>query len=216
MVIVSRFYGSLLDGPGQCGPQGLAQHSPRGFTDGRQSTEGPILRMTLLQLAHEQAVRKHHQVHVPCLALAVAKLTVSHAKLLLAIPMVGLRACPAMPIDPQNPTYLPVYSIGYQNLTRRLVSSLIPNDHNSHLVIYLGNANRTGKVPLTLVSTTEFLAAFQRDRGGKLLRLQFFSLVPYLAIEFQIAHITTRSVELVLLRMDMVQNVCVGEVWLIA
>ncbi len=81
MVIASRFLGDLLDGPGQCGPEGLAEHCPTGFADGRQPTEGPILRMALLELAHEQAVRQHDQVHVPCLALAVAKLTVSHAKL---------------------------------------------------------------------------------------------------------------------------------------
>jgi hypothetical protein len=35
-------------------------------------------------LTHEQAVRRHDQVHVPRLALAVAKLTVSHSQLLLA------------------------------------------------------------------------------------------------------------------------------------
>lgn len=79
--------------------------------------------MALLELAREQAVRQHHPVHVPCLALAAAKLTVSHAKLLLAIPMIGLRACPAMSIDPQNPTHFPTHSICHQNLARFRIST---------------------------------------------------------------------------------------------
>ncbi len=57
MVIASRFLGNLLDGPGQCGPQGFVEHGPTGFADGRQPTESPILRMALLELAREQAVR---------------------------------------------------------------------------------------------------------------------------------------------------------------
>lgn len=62
MFIASRFIGDLLNGPGQCGPQGLSQHGSTGFADGRQPTERPILRMALLELAREQTVRQHHQV----------------------------------------------------------------------------------------------------------------------------------------------------------
>ena len=51
MVIASRFLGNLLDSPGQCSPQGLTEHGATGFADGRQPTEGPVLRMALLELA---------------------------------------------------------------------------------------------------------------------------------------------------------------------
>ncbi len=39
--------------------------------------ERPFLRTALLQLAHEQTVRQHDQVHVPGLALGITQLTIT-------------------------------------------------------------------------------------------------------------------------------------------
>ena len=94
----------------------LPEHRSTGFADGLQPTERPLTRTVLPQLAHEQTVRQHDQVHVPGLALAITQLTVSHAKLLLTVPMKGLRACPAMPVRPHDPTHFPGDPIGHQDL----------------------------------------------------------------------------------------------------
>ena len=61
----------------------------------------------LCELNHDQSVPQYDQkIHVPAVALAVARLTISHAKLLLPVPMKGLRACPAIALDLQNPNNL--------------------------------------------------------------------------------------------------------------
>src|SRR3972149_9447279 len=105
MVKVFLMFPDLLNDPGESGAERLGEHRSAGFADGFQTTEGPLVRTVLPQLTHEQAVRQHDQVHVPGLALAVAKLTISHAKLLLTVPMIGLRARPAISIRPHNATY---------------------------------------------------------------------------------------------------------------
>ena len=89
-------FGDLFDRPGERRPQGLFEHRPTGFADGHQPMERPFFRTALLQLAHEQTVRQHDQVHVPGLALDITQLTVAQSELLLAVPMKGLRPCPAM------------------------------------------------------------------------------------------------------------------------
>ena len=102
MFLVLRIFGDLIDGPRKGRAKSLVHHSAAGFADGRQSMERPIFRTAVAELAHQQTVRQHHQVHVPGLALAVAQLTVSHAQLLLAVPMKGLRACPTISIHIQH------------------------------------------------------------------------------------------------------------------
>src|SRR6476619_981774 len=97
----------LIDGPGECRPQGFLGHRSTGFADGHQPMERPLLRTALPQLAHEQTVRQHDQVDVPGLALEVTQLTVAQAHVLLAVPMEGLRPCPAMSVYPYDPTHLP-------------------------------------------------------------------------------------------------------------
>ncbi len=92
--MVSFVFPDLLNDPGEGGAERLIEHRSAGFADGLQTTEGPLVRTVLPQLTHEQTVRQHDQVHVSGLALAVAELTVSHAKLLLTVPMIGLRAVP--------------------------------------------------------------------------------------------------------------------------
>ena len=96
-----------LDGPRQRLAQRFPENRSTGFADGRQLLERPFIRMALPQRTHQEAVRQHDEVHVPGLALAVAQLTVPHAQLLLAIPMKGLRACPAVPVAAHDATGFP-------------------------------------------------------------------------------------------------------------
>ena len=117
----------LLNDPGKGGAERLVEHRSAGFADGLQTTEGPLVRTVLPQLAHEQAVRQHDQVHMPGLALAVAKLTISHAKLLLTVPMIGLRARPAISIGTHEATHFPRRSVADENLSRFGIAAMIPD-----------------------------------------------------------------------------------------
>src|SRR5438552_9085089 len=107
--------GAAFHGPGQRLAEGLSEDRSTGFADGRQLLERPLIRMALPQLSHQKAVRQHDEVHMPGLALAVAQLTVSHAQLLLAIPMKGLRAYPTMPVRPHDAAGLPAHPVGHQD-----------------------------------------------------------------------------------------------------
>ena len=62
----------------------------------------PLERTVVLQLAHQSGVRQHDEVHVPGLAHSVTQLTLTHAQVLLPVPVVGLRAGPASLIDLQD------------------------------------------------------------------------------------------------------------------
>ena len=153
MFIAARFFGDLLDGPSQGRSQGFSQHGSTGFADGRQLLERPILRTALPELPHQQTVRQHDQIHVPGLALAIAQLTVSHAQLLLAVPMKGLRACPTISIHVQHALRFPTHTVADQDLTRARVPSMVPEDQDAYFVIHFGNMDRAGEVPLSPVTT---------------------------------------------------------------
>ena len=73
---------------------------------------------------------------MPGLALAVAKLTVSHAKLLLTVPMIGLRTCPTMSIRAHHATHLPRRPIAHQYFAWFVVAAMAPDDHDSYLVVH--------------------------------------------------------------------------------
>src|SRR5258708_37558978 len=98
---------NLVDRPRDRRSQGLPRHRPTGFADGHQPMERPLTRTALLQLAHEQTVRQHDQVHMPGLALDITQLTITQPELLLAVPMKGLRTRPTIPVHPHDPTHLP-------------------------------------------------------------------------------------------------------------
>ena len=212
MFLVLRILGDLIDGPRKGRAKSLVHHSAAGFADGRQSMECPIFRTAVAELAHQQTVRQHHQVHVPGLALAVAQLTVSHAQLLLAVPMKGLRACPTISIHVQDALRFPTHTVGDQDLTRARVASMVPEDQDAYFVIHFGNVDRAGEVPLPLVATAKFFAIFWRDGGRQFFRFDFFPAIPDLAIHFQVAHITARLAETVTLGMHMVEVLHAGKI----
>src|SRR3989304_10632869 len=153
-----RIFDYFLDGPINRGSEGLTEHRATGFADGRQSPESPFLRTASLELAHEQTIREHDEIHVPGLAFAVTQLTVPHPQFLLAVPMKCLRACPPMSVHLQNAMNLPLDTIRSENLARLLVPTVIPQDQDPHLVVHTRNAHRTGEVPLPSVTTPDFLA----------------------------------------------------------
>src|SRR6059058_926652 len=124
----------LLDRPGQGRPQRFPDHCTAGLADGHQPMERPLPRTALSQLAHEQAVRRHDQVHVPGLALVVTQPTVTQPELLLAVPMERLRARPTLPVHPHDPTHLPGYPVGHQDLATLLILAVMPEHDDPHLV----------------------------------------------------------------------------------
>src|SRR3990167_576281 len=212
MVKVLFVFLDLLNDPGKGGAERLVQHRSAGFADGFQTTEGPFARTILPQLTHEQGVRQHDQVHVPGLAQAIAKLTVSHAKLLLTVPMIGLRARPAMSISPHNATYFPRRPVADQNLSRFGVVAVIPDDDDPHLVVYLGDMQRAGEAPLPLVAAAQFLAVFRWNRRRQFIHAPYFPLPLDLAIELEVAHVGPRLAVPARLRVDVIQIFGVGEV----
>src|SRR3954462_7709455 len=132
--------GDLFDRPGQGRPQGFLRHRPTGFADGHPPMERSLLRTALLQLAHERTVRQHDQVHVPGLAPEITQLTISQSELLLAVPMEGLRARPAMAVHPHDPAHLPGATIRHKDLATPLVITVMPEDDDPHLVLHVWEA----------------------------------------------------------------------------
>ena len=91
-------------------------NSATGLADGRQPFDRPFFRAVRCQLSHQQTVRQHHQVHVPRLALAAAKLTVSHAQLLFPVAVKGFRAGPTITIRLENAIDFPTSAVGDEHL----------------------------------------------------------------------------------------------------
>ena len=134
--------------PGDRFPQRVAQHGAAGFADGRQRFRSPCARTALAQLGHEQTMHQQHEVEMPRLALAAAQLTVAQAQMLLAVPMQGLRACPALPIATQHPGHVPVRLISDQNLHRLFAVPMLPENHDPHGMSVVGQPDLLGEVPL--------------------------------------------------------------------
>src|ERR1035438_7704498 len=202
----------LLNDLGKGGAERLIEHRSAGFADGLQTTESPLLRTVLSQLTHEQAVRQHDQVHVPGLALAVAKLTISHAKLLLTVPMIGLRARPAISIRAYDATHFPRRSVAHQYLSRFGIAAMIPDDDHANLVVHLGDVQRAGETPLPLIAASQFLAVFRWNRRCQFVCARYFPLPPDLAIELQVAHVGPRLAVAARLRVGVIQILGVGEI----
>ena len=212
MVDIMGINGGLLDCPGDGGSHGFSEYGSTSFADGRQLSESPFFRTVLPELIHEESVRQHDQVHVPGLALAVAQLTISHAQLLLSVPMKGLRTCPAMSINQENPHHLPADTVGHQDFARLFVSLFVPNDNDTHFVVDVGDVQGHGEVPLLLASTPERPAIFRRDLGSNFVDAHHAAFPLDLAVEFQVSHIAPRPVETIPLGMNMVEDLGIGEV----
>src|SRR5262249_54114207 len=164
------------------------------------------------QLNHQETVRQHDEIHVPGLAPLATQLTVSQPKLLLAVPMEGLCACPTAPVDPHDPRHLPGDPVGYQDLARLGVVPVSPQDHDPHLVLHVGDLDRHREVPLPLVTDPQLLAILGWDRRGQFAGL--FRLAPpdQLAVEFQITDVAPRTSPMVHLALDVVEDLGVGEI----
>lgn len=201
----------LVDRPVQGLAQALPQHSSTGLADGRQLLQSPFRDVAFLQLDHQQTVRQHDHVHVPGLALAVAKLTVSHAKLLLAVPMECLRSCPPLAVNLHYPIHFPIHPIAYQNLSRLLVSLLVPQNHDTDSVLDSRNPQRATEVPLTLVFLADLLAITRRNRRGQLIGPENLPFVLDVAVEFQITYIATNPTAIILFAGDVVEDLRIGE-----
>src|SRR6266496_4539339 len=138
----------LLDHPGDRFTQGLAKHRATGLADGRQACLSPFLRTVVPQLRHQGAVRQEYEIHVPCLALAFPELTITHAQMLLPVPMEGLCSCPALAIDFEDAMHFPIAPIGDQDLAWFGIPLAFPQYHNPHRVRHTGNTDTFGEIPL--------------------------------------------------------------------
>lgn len=199
------FFGDFGDGPFQGRSEGFDRYCAAGLTDGLQPSQSPVLRTVLPQLEYEQAVRQHDQVHMPCLALAVAKLTTSHSQMLLAVPMKRLCACPATAITSHDASHFPSGAVSHQDLTSLGISAVVPQNDDPHFMVHLRDANGTSEVPLPRIASAKFLAARAWDRGGKLIEPHDLPLVLDLAVELQIPDVRPRLTIVVALGMYVVQ-----------
>src|SRR5271165_4129531 len=202
----------LLDCPGQRRAQVFAEHCSTGFADCRQSMERPLTRTALPQLAHQETIRQHDQVHVPGLALGITQLTVAEAELLLTVPMKGLRTCPAMPVYPHDPSHFPGDPIGHQDLAGLVIVPIPPKNHDPNLVLHVGNPHGHCEVPLPFVTDPHLLAISCRNRGREVVGLDDVSLPLQLAVALQIANVTPRPSQAILLAVNVIEDLGTGEV----
>ena len=95
---------------------------------------------------------------MPGLALAAALLTRSHAQLLFAVAVKGFRAGPTITVRLENPVNFPSSAVGDQNLPEFYVTTVVPNQDNSHWMLHLRQTYRSGIVPLTRVASPQLAA----------------------------------------------------------
>ena len=95
---------------------------------------------------------------------------------------------------------------------RGLVAAILPEDHDPYLVVHLGDLQRHGEIPLPLVADPHSLRSSGGIDAASSLALIDLPLPLQLAIELQIADVAPRPPEPVLLAVDVVQNLRVGEV----
>src|SRR3954468_1167087 len=202
----------LLDCPSQRCAQVFPKHSPTDFADCRQPMERPLTRTVLPQLAHQETIRQHDQVHVPGLALGITQLTVAEAELLLTVPMKGLRACPAMPVHPHDPTHFPGDPIGHQDLAGFPIVPVPPEYHDPNLVLHVGDAYAHREVPLPSLTNPHLLAIAGGDRGRQIVGFDDLSLPLQLAVTLEVADIPPGPSPAILLAVNVIEDRGAGEV----
>ena len=207
-----RIFRDLRHGPLESSAQGLVGDGATGLADGRQPLQRPILRAGGAKLLHQETVRQHHQVHVPCLALAAAQLTVSHSQLLLAVAVKSFRARPALSIDLQDAIDFPACAIGQQNFSRRLVAAVLPQDHDPHRMRDLGQTNGARVIPLPIGAATKLLAFFSVDRSGEFVGADRAASNFQLAIGLQVTDVAPRLAAIVLFAVKMVEVFGTGKI----
>ena len=159
-----------------------------------------------------ETVRQHDQVHVPGLALEITQLTITQSELLLAVPMEGLRARPAISVHPHDPTHFPGDPIRHQDLATRLVLAVMPKDDEPHLVLHFGDMHRHRKVPLAFVADPHLLAIRGRDRRRQVVGLDDPTFPLQFAVGLEIADIASGSSRSIGLVVDVIEDLGVGEV----
>src|SRR6516225_6046011 len=202
----------LLDRPSQSRAQVLTEHCSTGFADCRQPMDRPLTRTALPQLAHQETIRQHDQVHVPGLALGITQLTVAEAELLLTVPMKGLRSCPAMPVHSHDPTHFPGDPIGHQDLAGIRIVSVPPENHDPNLVIHVGDAHAHREVPLPSLADPHLLAIACGDRGRQIVGLDDSSLPLQLAVTLEVADIPPWPSQAILLAVNVIEDLSAGDV----
>ena len=137
-------------------------------------------------------------------ALATAHLTIPKPQLLLAVPMKGLGARPAMAVHPQHAKHFPNDPIAHQSFTRLGRKTILPKQHDANRVAQRRKAHPFAEIPVaTLARTHRFLVS---NLTRHLLQFLFPSVKDPFAVELQGAHIVT------LLGMKMAQYLGVREI----
>lgn len=154
----------LLDSPGKRLSEGFARDGTTGLADGHQACLSPLEGAVVLHLAHQSGVHHHDEVHVPGLAQSVTQVTVTHAQMLLPVPMIGLGSGPASLVDLQDAVGFPVDAVGNQHFACLRRVSARPEHKHAHPVVDVGDANGLGEVPLGVVADGE-LGAHKRSQG---------------------------------------------------
>jgi hypothetical protein len=182
------------------------------LADGCQPVNSPIFRAVVSKLLHQETVSQHHQVHVPCLALAAAQLTVSHTQLLLAVAVKGFRSGPSMSIDLQDAIDFPACAIGNQDLSWHFVAPVLPQDDDPYRVRDVWETHGARVIPLPIVTATKLLAFFSVDRSGEFVGADRSAANLQFAIGLQVSHVGPRLASFVLLTVNMVEIFGTGKI----
>ena len=212
MLRFSRIIGDLLHGPDEGGAQGLRGNSAAGLADGRQPLDCPFFRVGLLELFHQKIVRQHHQVHVPRLALATAKLTVSHAQLLFSVAVKSFCPCPTVTIGLKNSLDFQTSTVRYEHLGQRFIPTVVPNQDDPYRMFDLRQTDRGREVPLTIVATPQLLAVLTRYRRSEVSNANALAADFELAIGLEVSDVGSRFARLVFVFMDVVEVLGTGKI----
>ena len=124
------------------------------------------------------------------LAKAIPELTVTHAQMLLAVPMEALCASPATTINLQYPRNLPMGSITDENLFSFFIFLFSPEYNNANLMVHIRDTNAFGKIVLPRTVEHDQLAVVGSNLAGQCFSFEFLALEDDLTIELQVSHIS--------------------------
>jgi hypothetical protein len=108
----------------------------------------PFTRTALPELSYLEAVRRHHEIEVPVLALPAAILAVSQSQFLLAVPVKGFRPRSLLPVHLDDSVRLPLSFVRQKNLDRIGPALPVPQYQYPHGVVHFPHANALGEIPL--------------------------------------------------------------------